>query len=90
VTGYATEVATHSEVARAVAEGRADVGMGVEAAALAYSLPFVPSRPSVTTGDPAEVFGQEPLHVLVDWLNSAEARGALASWEGTKRGRRDR
>jgi putative molybdopterin biosynthesis protein len=42
VPGYADEVFTHGEVALSVAEGRADVGLGLRAVALAQGLAFVP------------------------------------------------
>jgi putative molybdopterin biosynthesis protein len=38
IQGYENEVRTHLQAAGAVAEGQADVGLGVEAAALAYGL----------------------------------------------------
>lgn len=41
VQGYSTERMTHSEVAEEVAEGHADVGIGLEAAAKAYGLDFI-------------------------------------------------
>jgi putative molybdopterin biosynthesis protein len=42
VPGYAREEHTHLAVAAAVAAGRADTGMGILAAARAFSLDFVP------------------------------------------------
>lgn len=39
--GYAVERMTHSEVAAEIAEGHADVGIGLEAAAKAYGLDFI-------------------------------------------------
>lgn len=42
IKGYEDEEATHMGVARQVAEGRADVGLGISAAATAYGLDFVP------------------------------------------------
>lgn len=41
ITGYADERLTHSDVARAVAAGSADVGLGLEAAGQAFGLDFV-------------------------------------------------
>ncbi len=41
IRGYATVETTHMGVARAVSEGRADVGLGIQAAANAYGLDFV-------------------------------------------------
>ncbi|HEX5416081.1 MAG TPA: substrate-binding domain-containing protein [Chloroflexota bacterium] len=42
VRGYARAATSHLAVARAVAEGVADVGIGLEAVARAYDLAFVP------------------------------------------------
>ncbi len=42
VTGYANEEFTHAAVAATVAAGKADVGLGLEAAAAAFGLGFVP------------------------------------------------
>lgn len=42
VRGYETVVTNHSDVAKAVESGQADVGLGIEAAAVARGLGFVP------------------------------------------------
>jgi putative molybdopterin biosynthesis protein len=42
VAGYDDEVATHDKAAQAVADGAADVAVGILAAARAYGLDFVP------------------------------------------------
>lgn len=42
ISGYADEAATHMAVAQAVKSGQATVGLGIQAAALAYGLNFVP------------------------------------------------
>ncbi|NPV10083.1 MAG: helix-turn-helix domain-containing protein [Anaerolineae bacterium] len=42
IVGYQDEVSTHTEVAQRVAERRADVGLGILAAARAEGLEFVP------------------------------------------------
>jgi len=42
IEGYEQVLATHSELARAVAEDRVDVGLGVHAAAASYNLNFIP------------------------------------------------
>jgi len=42
VNGYAREVDTHLAVARSIAEGKADVGLGIEAAARACHIDFLP------------------------------------------------
>jgi putative molybdopterin biosynthesis protein len=42
IQGYSHEKTTHTAVAQAVAEGQADAGFGLEAAALSFGLDFVP------------------------------------------------
>ena len=42
IVGYTDERSTHSEIAAQVAESRADTGIGLEAAAKAYGLEFIP------------------------------------------------
>ena len=44
IGGYDVEVDTHIELAEAIAAGRADVGLGILAAARATGLDFVPLR----------------------------------------------
>ena len=52
VAGYEDEVMTHDAAARAVAEGAADVALGILPAATAYGLDFVPWSRSATTLSP--------------------------------------
>jgi molybdate-binding protein/DNA-binding transcriptional regulator YhcF (GntR family) len=42
IRGYATELDTHLEVATLIAEGKADCGLGIEAAARSCGLDFLP------------------------------------------------
>ncbi len=42
IQGYATEKTTHTAVAQTVAEGQAEAGIGLQAAALTYNLDFIP------------------------------------------------
>jgi len=42
ITGYGQEEYTHIGIASAVASGRADCGLGIAAAAMAYGLDFIP------------------------------------------------
>lgn len=78
IRGYENEAATHLEVAGAVATGHADLGLAVEAAALAYGLDFV-----LLTSEcydlviPVEVWDLPALRALVTWLASDEARVAI-------------
>ncbi len=83
IRGYDNEVPTHLEVAGAVAAGHADVGIGVEAAALAYGLDFV-----LLTSEcydlviPAEVWDLPALRALYGWLCSDEAKAAIGDLGG--------
>jgi molybdate-binding protein/DNA-binding transcriptional regulator YhcF (GntR family) len=83
IGGYADEALTHSDVARAVAGGQADVGLGVEAAAVAYGLAFV----SLTTerydlAMAPDIWGSEPVQALARWLRTAEARHDISALGG--------
>ena len=44
ISGYDVEVSSHLDVARAIAEGKADTGVGVGSAALLFGLDFLPLR----------------------------------------------
>lgn len=83
IDGYQDEVNTHLEVAGAIAEGRANVGLGVEAAALAYGLDFI----LLTTERydlviPAEIWDLPAVQTLVRWLASEEAQTAIMDLGG--------
>ena len=83
IRGYDDERLTHSEVARAIAEGEADVGFGLQTAALVFGLDFIPLvterydliLPEATYNNPA-------IGKLAKWLNSTSARLAIAELGG--------
>jgi molybdate-binding protein/DNA-binding transcriptional regulator YhcF (GntR family) len=91
IAGYGEQVMTHTEVARAVSEGRADTGLGIEAAALAYGLDFLfltSERYDLVI--PSTTWTLEPVRQLVAWLSSEAARallGALAGYDLSETGR---
>jgi molybdate-binding protein len=69
VAGYEREVATHEQAARAVADGTADVALGIFAAALAQGLDFVPlmeERYDLVT--PTPVYESELMAPLLEML----------------------
>jgi putative molybdopterin biosynthesis protein len=81
--GYEMEKATHSEVARAIAGGEAEVGLGLEAAAHAFGLGFVPlTRERYDMAIPAEQMDTEPLHKLVNWLGGSTANTTISDLAG--------
>lgn len=83
IVGYAQEVATHTDLARQVAEGRADAGLGIETAALAYGLGFVPlTTEPYDLAIPAEAWTAPPVQALAAWLGTEDAREAIAGLGG--------
>ncbi len=90
VRGYENEKLTHSELARAIAEGAADVGLGLESAAAAFQLDFLflveEPYDLVAYAERAET---GPLNSLFSWLASARGRqavGALRGYDSTHTG----
>lgn len=78
IAGYANEAQTHSEVANIIAEGRADVGLGIEAAALAYGLDFI--RLTTERYDlviPQAVWAQPPVVALAAVLASDATKALI-------------
>ena len=62
IEGYAREQYTHLSVAAAVASGRADVGLGIQSAARAFDLDFVPLvRERYDLVTPSEMLDKEPV-----------------------------
>lgn len=90
IDGYTQDFATHSAVAQAVAEARADVGVGLQAAALAYGLHFIPLlRDRYDLVIPAPALDSVPIQSLLTWLRTPTARleiEKLGGYETTETG----
>ncbi|GAB4447921.1 MAG: hypothetical protein Kow0031_30480 [Anaerolineae bacterium] len=87
INGYTTEAKTHSQVAQAVAEDRADAGLAVESAAMTWGLHFVPlTMEQYELAITAEVFQRPPVQALAGWLASGPARQAIAALGGYETG----
>jgi putative molybdopterin biosynthesis protein len=90
VHGYPSEVSTHTQLARAVSHGEADVGLGLQAAACAFGLGFLPlfqERYHLVV--PEENLSQSPVQSMLDHLNSATFRrraSRLAGYDTTHTG----
>lgn len=83
INGYPDERMTHSDVARTVAEGTADVGLGLETAALAYGLEFTfLARERYDLVLLAETAAQPALRRLLDWLSSEAGRSFVGQHPG--------
>jgi putative molybdopterin biosynthesis protein len=83
ITGYQRVEATHSAVARRIAEGEADAGLGLESAAAAYGLGFVhlTSEPYDLVV-PAEVMENPAMRRLAAWLKGRKAHLAIGGIGG--------
>ncbi len=81
--GYETALSTHLEVATAVAEGRADVGIGALAPARSLGLDFVPltwERYDLLTTD--EAFYRKPTQAFFEMVKSDWLRQLIAKVPG--------
>jgi putative molybdopterin biosynthesis protein len=71
ILGYDHQVATHTEVATEIKGGRATVGLGVQAAATAFDLEFIPlARERYDFIIPKQTFYTEPLQKVMDVVRS--------------------
>ena len=83
VSGYAREASGHLEVASAVASGAADAGVGVEAAATALGLDFVPLEDERYDLVVPDHFLDHPgVRVLLDLLRQPAFRRGVESLGG--------
>lgn len=83
IQGYQDEKMTHSEVALSIAQGLADTGLGVQTAALAFGLDFAfLTTERYDLAIPEEKWELPGLQALVRWLNTAEAKSAIANLGG--------
>jgi putative molybdopterin biosynthesis protein len=83
IAGYASIAPTHLAVAAAVADGQADAGLGLFAAARAYGLDFVPlARERFDLILPAENRHRLPLTAVLETLRTDEFRAVVAQLGG--------
>ncbi|HZU86168.1 MAG TPA: substrate-binding domain-containing protein [Anaerolineaceae bacterium] len=83
ISGYTNEKSTHSDLARAIAEGQANAGLGLEAAADFYGLDFISltqERYDLVCLQPT--LEHPAMQALVSWLGSEAARRLIASLAG--------
>jgi molybdate-binding protein/DNA-binding transcriptional regulator YhcF (GntR family) len=74
ITGYKDERHTHSDVARAIADGSATVGLGLEAAAASYNLDFIClAREQYDLVFFDESVQTQRVQSLIDWLATPQA-----------------
>jgi molybdate-binding protein/DNA-binding transcriptional regulator YhcF (GntR family) len=83
IQGYQDEKMTHSEVASAVAAGYADVGLGVQSAAVSYGQEFVfLTTERYDLAVPVEKWDCQPLQALRNWLVTAQAKSDINNLGG--------
>lgn len=83
IVGYTNEKETHSEVARAVSSGQADVGLGIETAALAFGLDFkLLNNERYELVIPAEKWKMGTVQALCQWLRTSQAKAAINNMGG--------
>jgi putative molybdopterin biosynthesis protein len=83
VSGYTNEALTHTSVAVAIQEDRADLGLGIRAAALSHHLGFIPLfQERYDLVIPQEQFIQKHLSPMFDAFYSGEFRHKVESLGG--------
>ncbi|MDY6835593.1 MAG: substrate-binding domain-containing protein, partial [Chloroflexota bacterium] len=83
IRGYDQEVDTHLSVASSIASGTADVGLGIEAAAQALNLDFIPvAEERYDLVIPKDYYSSSRLRPLVEVITSEKFRMALSALRG--------
>lgn len=83
INGYDQEKSTHMEVARAIANGDADAGIGLESAAAELKLNFIPlTLERFDLVCMLEKSNQEPIRSFLLWLKSPAAREYIHKFIG--------
>ncbi len=83
IKGYDSTVTTHMELASAIAKGRADAGIGIQAAAQAVDLDFIPikdERYDIVLLN--EYLSLRPVQALLDIIRSERFRVLLKDMDG--------
>jgi len=78
IAGYTDERSTHSEIAAEVAQSRADTGIGLEAAAKAYGLDFIPlttERYDLALRE--STFQLPAIQQMINWMKGEDFRSLL-------------
>jgi putative molybdopterin biosynthesis protein len=83
INGYSYEVKTHSAVAAAIKQGRADVGIAVKPLAIAYDLDFIPISEEIYDFlIPIDSLEKESIKIFLKTLASNEFSNALKNLPG--------
>ncbi|MBN1537061.1 MAG: GntR family transcriptional regulator [Anaerolineales bacterium] len=83
ICGYDIEMNTHSEIAKTIAEGNADVGLGLEASAHTYGLDFTPlTCEKYDLVCHANSLNNPAIQKLAKWLSTSESRQVFSNLAG--------
>lgn len=83
ISGYDIEMKTHSEIAKTIAEGNADAGLGLETSARTYGLDFISlTRERYDLICFADNLENPAIQQLAEWLTKPVARQAFSSLAG--------
>jgi putative molybdopterin biosynthesis protein len=83
ITGYSDEADTHTEVAIAIQQGHAEIGLGIRAAAATHNLGFIPLfQERFDLVIPHEQLFQKQLAPMFDTFYSREYRHRVESLGG--------
>lgn len=83
INGYTNEKNTHNDVARAIAAGEGNAGLGLEAVADIYELAFIPlTNELYELVFLAETYQDPDFKKLMDWFSSTQAKTAIRVLNG--------
>ena len=83
IKGFNSEKNTHNDLARTIADGEANAGIGLEAAAHIYKLDFIPlTSERFELAFYVESLAGSHFKKLIDWFSSPEAKSAIAALRG--------
>jgi molybdate-binding protein len=83
INGFDNQKSNHAEIAMEISEGRADVGLGLEAAARPYDLDFIfenlEKYDFIVT---EKSFESQPVQELISWLKTDRFQQILSTMGG--------
>ena len=83
IRGYGRELRTHTAVAEVISQGRANAGIGLQAAAIQHGLDFIPLfQERFDLVIPQDMLKKPALQPLLDFLQSARFRRLADSLSG--------
>ena len=83
IRGYGRELRTHTAVAEVISQGRANAGIGLQAAAIQHGLDFIPLfQERFDLVIPQDMLKKPSLQPLLDFLQSARFRRLADSLSG--------